>query len=126
VIIHRINGYFVLILVIGGTVCGSIVARHAFGGELNVQSGFWFLGSLIVGAAIMGYLNVRHTTKHRKWMLRTYASSVLTSTNLIYFRMRRLPWCAGHHTVCAALFAGDYHTHRHILRGMSHASVAYQ
>jgi hypothetical protein len=69
VILHRINGYIVLFLLIPGIACGTIVGRAAFGGELNTQSAYYCLGSLIVTAAIMGYLNVKQTRKHRKWML---------------------------------------------------------
>jgi|HubBroStandDraft_6_1064221.scaffolds.fasta_scaffold3154845_1 hypothetical protein len=68
-ILHRINGYTVLFLLIPGTVCGIIIGRPAFGGELNTQSAYYCLGSLVVTSAIMGYLNVKQTRKHRKWML---------------------------------------------------------
>jgi Predicted membrane protein (DUF2306) len=71
VIIHRINGYSVLLLLISGTVSGTIAGRPAYGGELSAQSGFYVLGSMIVFAAIMGYSNVKKDTReHRKWMLR--------------------------------------------------------
>ncbi|KDQ55610.1 hypothetical protein JAAARDRAFT_37015 [Jaapia argillacea MUCL 33604] len=79
-ILHRINGYFVLILLIPGIVGGTIVARRAFGGELNSQSGYYVLGSLIVFSACMGLLNVKQTRKHRKWMLRTVTFTCATIT----------------------------------------------
>ncbi|QRW01698.1 hypothetical protein RhiLY_00695 [Ceratobasidium sp. AG-Ba] len=80
IIIHRINGYFVLLTLIPATVTGSIVARRAFGGETNTQAAFYTLGSMIGFAAFMGISNVRKTRKHRKWMLRTvaYTSSAIT------------------------------------------------
>jgi len=93
-ILHRINGYLVLILLIPSTVAGAVVARRAwvrltqrrtlktrlmaalfwcrFGGELNVQSGFYTVTLLIILCASFGITNVKHTRKHRKWMLREY------------------------------------------------------
>ncbi|KIM81594.1 hypothetical protein PILCRDRAFT_821370 [Piloderma croceum F 1598] len=73
VILHRINGYMTLALLIPSTICGSVVARRAFGGDLNVQSAFYTDGILIVFSAGMGITNVRRTRTHRKWMLRTVA-----------------------------------------------------
>lgn len=69
---HRINGYIALTLVIVGNVGGAVVGRAAFGGELNSQSAYYTLGGLIVGCGLMGYFNVKHTRKHRKWMLREF------------------------------------------------------
>ncbi|KAF8607563.1 hypothetical protein BDV93DRAFT_541817 [Ceratobasidium sp. AG-I] len=81
IILHRINGYFVLCNLIPATVAGSIVARRAFGGELNSQAAFFTVGSMIGFAAFMGISNVKQTRKHRKWMLRTvsYTASVITA-----------------------------------------------
>jgi len=80
--LHRLNGYLVLILLIPGTVSGSIVARRSFGGELNVQAAFYILGLMIVSSALVGISNVKCSTrKHRKWMLRTvaYVSAPITA-----------------------------------------------
>jgi len=79
-ILHRINGYLTLALLIPSTIGGSIVARRAFGGELNVQSAFYVDGFLIVFAALMGITNVKRTRKHRKWMLRTVAYAAVPIT----------------------------------------------
>jgi len=79
-ILHRINGYLTLTLLIPSTVAGAIVARRAFGGELNVQSAFYVVSLLIVSAASMGIANVKQTRKHRKWMLRTVAYASVTIT----------------------------------------------
>jgi hypothetical protein len=69
IMFHRMNGYFVLLMVVPSTICGCIVARRAFGGEINVQSAFYTAGSLTVYSAYMGYTNKHQTRKHRKWML---------------------------------------------------------
>jgi hypothetical protein len=71
VIWHRINGYLVLALLVPSTICGAIMARRSYGGELNVQSAWYFLSLMIIFSALLGIMNVKHTRKHRKWMLRT-------------------------------------------------------
>jgi hypothetical protein len=91
VILHRINGYLVLALLIPSTVSGAIVARRAFGGELNVQSSFYTLSFLIVFSALSGIMNVKQTRKHRKWMLRTvtFAAAPITA-HFAMFAARRI------------------------------------
>ncbi|KAJ7639907.1 hypothetical protein B0H17DRAFT_905416, partial [Mycena rosella] len=71
IILHRLNGYGVLTCLIVGNICGAIVARRSFGGELNVQSGYYAMGLMIVVSGIMGIVYVkRDTRRHRKWMMR--------------------------------------------------------
>ncbi|KAG9083744.1 hypothetical protein FRC06_004385, partial [Ceratobasidium sp. 370] len=86
IILHRVNGYFVLSTLLPATVAGAIVARRAFGGELNCQAAFYTVGSMTGFAALMGISNVRKTRKHRKWMLRTvsYTSSAITGRVLAF------------------------------------------
>jgi len=82
VILHRLNGYGVLFCLIVGNICGSIVARRSFGGELNVQSAYYILGIMVVFAGLMGIYNVKKDTRrHRKWMLRmvVYFAVVITA-----------------------------------------------
>lgn len=68
-ILHRLNGYMTLILLIPGTIAGGIVGRRAFGGSPSTQSAYYTATFLTVGAALTGYSKVRETRKHRKWML---------------------------------------------------------
>lgn len=68
-ILHRLNGYMTLALIIPGTVAGAIVGRRAFGGSLATQSAYYTVAVLTVGAALTGYSKVKETRKHRKWML---------------------------------------------------------
>ncbi|QRV98960.1 hypothetical protein RhiJN_26979 [Ceratobasidium sp. AG-Ba] len=81
IILHRINGYFVLSTLLPAVITGSVVARRAFGGDINTQAAFYTLGSIIGFAALKGISNVRTTKIHRKWMLRTvtYTASTLTA-----------------------------------------------
>ncbi|KAK0186325.1 hypothetical protein F5146DRAFT_1065487 [Armillaria mellea] len=70
VLVHRINGYCVLILLIPSNVCGAIVGYRAYGGEINTQSMYYILGIASAGCLIIGYLNVKKETRqHRKFML---------------------------------------------------------
>ncbi|KAF7313261.1 hypothetical protein MKEN_01013000 [Mycena kentingensis (nom. inval.)] len=80
--LHRLNGYGVLFCLIVGNICGSIVGRRSFGGELNVQSAYYILGIMVVYSGLLGIYNVkRDTRRHRKWMLRmvVYFSVVVTA-----------------------------------------------
>ncbi|KAK7018627.1 hypothetical protein R3P38DRAFT_3399312 [Favolaschia claudopus] len=68
--IRRVS-YGVLFCLIVGNICGSIIGRRSFGGELNAQSGFYALGIMIAFSGLLGIYNVkRDTRRHRKWMLR--------------------------------------------------------
>ncbi|KAJ6578579.1 hypothetical protein B0H19DRAFT_931268 [Mycena capillaripes] len=79
---HSPTGYAVLFCLIVAAVCGSVIGRRAFGGEINSQTSYYLQAIMIIGAALMGFYNVkRDTRRHRKWMLRmvTYFASVLTA-----------------------------------------------
>lgn len=95
-ILHRLNGYMTLILLIPGTIAGAIVGRRAFGGSPSTQSAYYMATFLTVGAALTGYSKVKETRKHRKWMLRsvTYVSSVIT-TRIVAIIAREVLSAAG-------------------------------
>ncbi|KAG8691283.1 hypothetical protein FRC09_011667 [Ceratobasidium sp. 395] len=81
-ILHRINGYIVFFTLVPGSVAGSIVARRAFGGDLNSETAYYTLGFMIGPAGMLGVYFARvNTALHREWMLRTmsYAGSVITA-----------------------------------------------
>ncbi|KAK0186322.1 hypothetical protein F5146DRAFT_936235 [Armillaria mellea] len=92
VIVHRLNGYFVLILLIPSNVCGAIIGYRAFGGEINAQSMYYTLGILSSGCLIIGLSNVKKNTReHRKWMLRGVVMfSVVITTRLIALAAREI------------------------------------
>ncbi|KAJ7916560.1 hypothetical protein B0H13DRAFT_1997740 [Mycena leptocephala] len=82
VILHRLNGYGVLFCLIVGNICGGIVARRSFGGELNAQSAYYILAIMIAYTGLLGIYNVKKDTRrHRKWMLRmvSYFASIITA-----------------------------------------------
>ncbi|KAJ3736574.1 hypothetical protein DFJ43DRAFT_632085 [Lentinula guzmanii] len=90
VLLHRINGYTCIILLIIGNICGGIISRRAFGGEINAQSAYYILAIMLIFSALMGYYNVKRNTRaHRKWMLRSVVYfSVVISARLIMLSAR--------------------------------------
>lgn len=90
ILVHRLNGYVILLLSLVSTVGALMTARHAFGGGLDVQLGVGFLGVLFIGCMVLGYINIKRLQleQHRAWMLRGwfYASSIIT-LRLIMFIM---------------------------------------
>ncbi|KAF5341350.1 hypothetical protein D9758_016809 [Tetrapyrgos nigripes] len=70
ILVHRLNGYLSLLLLIPGNIAGAIVARRSFGGEINQQIAYYLLGIMITFALLMGFANVKKETRsHRRWML---------------------------------------------------------
>ena len=72
ILFHRINGYVALTLFVLGTVGALMIARHAFGGGLDVQSAIGFLAIISIGSFILSYINIKRKQieQHRAWMLR--------------------------------------------------------
>ncbi|KAF5357476.1 hypothetical protein D9758_012507 [Tetrapyrgos nigripes] len=82
ILVHRLNGYLSLLLLIPGNIAGAIVARRSFGGEINQQVAYYLLGIMITFALLMGFANVKKETRsHRRWMLR----------GVVYFAVPILP-----------------------------------
>jgi len=122
VILHRLNGYGVSFCLIVGNICGSIIARRSIGGELNVQSGYYTLGIMVVFAGLMGLYNVKKDTRrHRKWMLRMSSHTTPFSKSFINPNprhggvLRSGYLCAPHY----ARRPRDHHNNWHLLLGMS-------
>ena len=71
-ILHRINGYVILLLSIAGTAGGIMAAKHAFGGELSTRLISGVLAIMFVVSMILAYINIKRLQieQHRAWMLR--------------------------------------------------------
>ncbi|KAK0451327.1 uncharacterized protein EV420DRAFT_712239 [Desarmillaria tabescens] len=107
VLVHRLNGYFVLILLIPSNVAGAIIGYRAFGGEINSQSMYYTLGILSASCLIIGLCNVkRNTREHRKWMIRgvvIFSTDILT--HLITLAARQIITDIGdYYSVCMNTF----------------------
>lgn len=72
-IFHRINGYFVILLVFISNAGALMIARRAFGGTILTQTGVGVLAIMITVSVTMAYYNIKRLQidQHRAWMLRT-------------------------------------------------------
>lgn len=79
---HRINGYIIILLLLVSNVSVFMIARRAFGGGLDTQSGVCLLAIITTISVLMAYYNIRklQIDQHRAWMLRTmfYMGSIIT------------------------------------------------
>ncbi|EEQ88587.1 uncharacterized protein BDCG_03707 [Blastomyces dermatitidis ER-3] len=82
IMIHRINGYVILVLSIISIIFSLMAARRSFGGGLDTQVAVGFIGILFIICMVLGYINIKRLQleQHRAWMLRGwfYASSIIT------------------------------------------------
>lgn len=81
-IVHRINGYVIICLLVLANFGALMIVRHSFGGEIETQV---FVGLLVIITTLgvfMAYYNIKRLQidQHRAWMLRTwfYAGSIIT------------------------------------------------
>lgn len=103
-ILHRINGYLVLLLLLGGVAGALIVARHAFGGEISTQTVSGVVSLATTVSAALGYYNIKRLQidQHRKWMLRAmfYMGSIITTRVIMAATMAVLVKIGTYSTVC--------------------------
>ncbi|ERF70778.1 hypothetical protein EPUS_08336 [Endocarpon pusillum Z07020] len=80
---HRINGRIVVALLLIANVGALMIARHSFGGTIDIQSAVGFLVMITTIGAALAYYNIRRLQidQHRAWMLRTmvYMGTILTA-----------------------------------------------
>jgi uncharacterized membrane protein len=74
ILLHRINGYIVILLSLAGTAGALLITRHAFGGGLDTQMAIGLLAIMFVGSLVMAYINIKRLQieQHRAWMLRAW------------------------------------------------------
>jgi hypothetical protein len=79
--VHRINGYLALLLYTISFVGALMIARHAFGGGLDIQAWIGFTGIGILLCFIISYINIKRLQieQHRAWMLRGWFYVSLSS-----------------------------------------------
>lgn len=80
---HRINGHVVMVLILVGNVCGLMIARRAFGGEIAGQAAVGVIAISTTVGLSMAYYNIKklQVDQHRAWMLRTmfYLGGIITT-----------------------------------------------
>lgn len=76
IMLHRVNGYAVIILSVLATVGAYMIADVTFGGGIEIQVGVGLLGIVFVGSLAMAYINVKRLQieQHRAWMLRAWVN----------------------------------------------------
>lgn len=74
IMVHRINGYLVVVLALLSTAGVLMIARNAYGGEISTQLGVGFVSIAFVGALVIAYINIKRLQieQHRAWMLRAW------------------------------------------------------
>ena len=73
-LVHRINGYIILLLALIANAGAIMIAREAFGGTLATQSwvgALFILTTVGLGLAIYN-IKMLQIDQHRAWMLRTW------------------------------------------------------
>lgn len=72
--LHGFIGYVVSLLLFVSAVTGAVVARRAYGGELNFQSGVYMTASAAAYAVVMGCVEAKRGAldAHREWMIRAW------------------------------------------------------
>ncbi|KAI8932762.1 hypothetical protein NX059_010252 [Plenodomus lindquistii] len=83
ILVHRISGYAAILLYTVSLVGALMIARHAFGGGMDVQVWVGFIGIGVLVCFVISYINIKRLQieQHRAWMLRGwfYAGSIITS-----------------------------------------------
>ncbi|KAL3424405.1 hypothetical protein PVAG01_03686 [Phlyctema vagabunda] len=81
-IVHRINGYVIMVLVLFSLIGALMIARRAFGGTAETQAGIGALVILTFTSMVMAWLNIKRLQidQHRAWMLRGmfYLGTIIT------------------------------------------------
>lgn len=73
-LLHRINGYVIILLAVIANVGALMIAREAFGGTLATQSWIGALAILTTVGLSLAIYNIKRLQidQHRAWMLRTW------------------------------------------------------
>ncbi|KAL8663595.1 MAG: hypothetical protein Q9202_003783 [Teloschistes flavicans] len=80
--LHRINGYIIVTLVIISNIGAVMIVRRAFGGTLATQAGVGVLAIMSTVSIALAYYNIKRLQidQHRAWMLRAmfYLGTIIT------------------------------------------------
>ena len=85
-LVHRINGYAIILLVLVGNVGALMICRRAFGGSLATQAAVGVLALVSTTSMALAWYNIKRLQidQHRKWMLRAmFALGTIVTLRLI-------------------------------------------
>jgi hypothetical protein len=86
VLLHRINGYIVIVLVMISNAGAFLIIRRSFGGTLPTQAAMGLLVILSTISIALAYYNIKRLQieQHRAWMLRAmFYLGVIITTRII-------------------------------------------
>ena len=86
ILLHRINGYIIIVLVLVSNAGALLIIRRSFGGTLPTQAGTGLLVILSTVSIGMAYYNIKclQIEQHRAWMLRAmFYLGVIITTRII-------------------------------------------
>lgn len=71
-VLHRINGYVLILLTTLANISGLTIARRSFGGTVETQMFVGLLALATTVSMVMAWVNIKRLqiTQHRAWMLR--------------------------------------------------------
>ncbi|QPC77114.1 hypothetical protein HYE68_007866 [Fusarium pseudograminearum] len=114
-LVHRINGYVVLLLSVVGIIGVFMITRHAFGGTLEMQTVTGFASIIFVACMVLAYINIKRLQleQHRAWMLRGWiiAGHIITMRAISAIMAQISSHTSPYSTVtpCAVLDSMFYH-----------------
>ncbi|KAK6436608.1 hypothetical protein LTR95_007204 [Oleoguttula sp. CCFEE 5521] len=109
ILFHRMTGYVVVLLATIANVGALMIARHAFGGGVEVQAWVGLLVIMTMVGLFLAYYNIKRLQidQHRAWMLRTwfYFASIITLRIIMIIAAQILTAAGDYWTVqdCAKL-----------------------
>ncbi|KAF5659121.1 hypothetical protein FDENT_13985 [Fusarium denticulatum] len=115
-IVHRINGYIVLLLSSVGMIGVFMIARHTFGGTLEMQTVTGAASILFVTCMLLAYINIKklQLEQHRAWMIRGWIIVILDS---MFYHNK--PAVEALYPDCIGFYTGETPNQRVIIKGTS-------
>ena len=110
-IVHRINGYIVILLSVVSNVGAVLIVRRAFGGTLSTQAGVGLLALISTASIGMAYYNIKRLQidQHRAWMLRAafYLATIVTLRLIMILSALISSRLSGYYTtmLCGEIFS---------------------
>ena len=73
-VLHRVNGHFVILLTVLGTIGGLLVGKNSFIEGFEWQAVLAVVGLCFFGSAVIAFISIKRLQieKHRAWMLRAW------------------------------------------------------
>ena len=82
ILVHRVNGYIAVLLMIFAVAGGWVIAPKSYGGTPFWQAGIFTLGLVVLLALLLAWINILRLQidQHRAWMLSGSLLKINTDT----------------------------------------------